>query len=62
MFMISDKLTPPKKGCILSTRIYRGNLTNLEFESIDCSDTIETFEHNMTYLKTKGFRLVEELK
>ncbi|MEK5486554.1 MULTISPECIES: DUF4236 domain-containing protein [Lysinibacillus] len=54
--------SPPKKGCILSTRIYRGNLTNLEFESIDCSDTIETFEHNMTYLKTKGFRLVEELK
>lgn len=52
---------PPKKGCILSTRIKRENLNSLDFENIDCSDTIETFEHNMKYLKTKGFRLVEEL-
>jgi len=53
---------PPMKGCILSTRINRENLELLDFENIDCSDTIETFEHNMKYLKTKGFRLVEELK
>lgn len=52
---------PYEKGCILSTRIYRHDLTNLDFEYIDCSDTIETFEHNMKHLKTKGFRLVEEL-
>ncbi|MER1958841.1 MAG: DUF4236 domain-containing protein [Solibacillus sp.] len=52
----------PKMGCILSTRVNRVNIENLKFEDIDCSDTIETFEHNMKYLKTKGFKLVEELK
>lgn len=52
----------PKMGCILSTRLNRVNIENLQFEDIDCSDTIETFEHNMKYLKTKGFKLVEELK
>lgn len=52
----------PEMGCILSTRIKRMNIENIKFEEIDCSDTIETFEHNMKYLKTKGFKLVEEMK
>lgn len=52
---------PPIKGCILSTIIERNNLDNIIFEAIDCSETIETFQHNMKYLKTKGFRIVEEI-
>lgn len=52
----------PIMGCILSTRVNRVDVENLKFEDIDCSDTIETFELNMKYLKTKGFKLVEELK
>jgi len=52
---------PPIKGCILSTIVEKNNLDDLIFEAIDCSETIETFKHNMKYLKTKGFRLVEEL-
>lgn len=52
---------PPMKGCILSTIVNRLDLTNINFETIDCSDTVETFKHNMKFLKTKGFRLVEEL-
>lgn len=50
-----------EQGCILSTRVHKEDLSNLPFDIIDCSDTIETFEHNMKYLKTKGFRIVEEL-
>jgi len=52
----------PRMGCILSTRVNRRELEYLDFENIDCSDTVETFEHNMKYLKTKGFKLVEELR
>ncbi|WP_432352929.1 DUF4236 domain-containing protein [Sporosarcina sp. A2] len=53
---------PPIKGCILSTRVTRDELSNHLFEIIDCSKTIETFEHHMNHLKTKGFRLVDELE
>ncbi|MET3576961.1 DUF4236 domain-containing protein [Bhargavaea ullalensis] len=52
---------PPIRGCILSVRIRREDLEGLDFAWLDPSDTIETFDHNMNYLKTKGFRTVEEL-
>ncbi|WP_052455737.1 DUF4236 domain-containing protein [Bhargavaea cecembensis] len=52
---------PPIRGCILSVRIRRDELSPLNFEWLDPSDTIETFEHRMNYLKTKGFRNVEAL-
>lgn len=61
VYDFSQADSPPKRGCVLSARVHRQNLTRLNFETIDCSDTIETFEHNMNYLKTKGFRLVGEL-
>ncbi|MCM3745109.1 DUF4236 domain-containing protein [Sporosarcina luteola] len=51
----------PTKGCIISTRIRREELDGMLFDVIDCSETIKTFEHRMNHLKTKGFRLVEEL-
>ena len=61
VYDVSQADEPPIRGCILSVRIRRADLEGLDFEWIDCSDTIETFEHNMKYLKTKGFRVVEEL-
>ncbi|WP_262176594.1 DUF4236 domain-containing protein [Saccharococcus sp. Marseille-Q5394] len=51
----------PTKGCIVSTRISREELDGMLFDVIDCSEMIKTFEHHMNHLKTKGFRLVEEL-
>ncbi|MFC4403280.1 DUF4236 domain-containing protein [Gracilibacillus xinjiangensis] len=48
-------------GCILSANIYRNQIKNMEFNNIDCSDTIELFEHNMKFLKTKGFKFIEEV-
>ncbi|RKQ27968.1 DUF4236 domain-containing protein [Oceanobacillus halophilus] len=48
-------------GCILSVRMSREEMEQTFFDNIDCSDTIETFTHNMKFLKTKGFRIVEEV-
>lgn len=53
---------PPVKGCIASVRIRRDELSGMLFELQDSSRTVETFVHNMNHLKTKGFRLVEELE
>lgn len=53
---------PPVRGCIASVRIRRNELSGMLFELQDPSRTVETFEHHMNHLKTKGFRLVEELK
>lgn len=48
-------------GCILSVLFPKEKFESLNFVNIDCSDTIELFEHNMKFLKTKGFKLVEEI-
>lgn len=53
---------PPVKGCIASIRIRRNELSGMLFELQDSSRTVERFEHHMTHLKTKGFRLVNELE
>lgn len=52
---------PTDYGCILSVILTREQMSDIDFENIDCSDTIETFTHNMKFLKTKGFRLIEEV-
>lgn len=49
-------------GCILSVRFPREKIESLNFFNIDCSDTIEQFEHRMKFLKTKGFKFVEEIQ
>lgn len=49
-------------GCILSVKMTREDMERTFFENIDCSDTIETFPHHMKFLKTKGFKIVEELE
>ncbi|MFB4162270.1 hypothetical protein ACE1TI_00235 [Alteribacillus sp. JSM 102045] len=50
-----------KNGCILSVFMYKNEMEELHFENIDCVETIKTFTHHMKFLKTKGFRLVEEV-
>ncbi|KYD08249.1 hypothetical protein B4135_3451 [Caldibacillus debilis] len=49
-------------GCILSVRFPREKIESLNFFNIDCSDTIEQFEHRMKFLKTKDFKFVEEIQ
>ena len=49
-------------GCILSVKLSRSDMEQTYFENIDCSDTIETFTHHMKFLKTKGFKFVEEIQ
>ena len=48
-------------GCILSVLFPREKVESINLSCIDCSDTIEQFQHNMKFLKTKGFKFVEEL-
>ncbi|MGJ9381828.1 hypothetical protein [Salipaludibacillus sp. CF4.18] len=49
-------------GCILSVKMSRDDIKATNFDNIDCSDTIESFHHNMKFLKTKGFKFVEEVE
>ncbi|MBD8070686.1 DUF4236 domain-containing protein [Bacillus sp. PS06] len=47
---------------ILSVRIEKNILQTLNVETIDCSDAMQNFKHNMKFKKTKGFDPVEKLK
>ncbi|SDJ14899.1 DUF4236 domain-containing protein [Alteribacillus bidgolensis] len=49
-------------GCILSVLIKKSDLEQLSFTQIDFLEVIKTFEHNLKFLKTKGFKTVEEVK
>lgn len=51
-----------EQGCILSVKITRHEIEGIDFDNIDCSDTIETFTHKMKFLKTKGLKLIEEVR
>lgn len=51
-----------KDETILSIRFTKDGFKNINFEKIDASDFVETFEHNMTFKKTAGFKPVERLK
>ena len=50
-----------KKVVILSIKIEREILNQLNFELIDCSDAMANFPHHMKFLKTKGFTSVEKI-
>ncbi|WCN37581.1 DUF4236 domain-containing protein [Aneurinibacillus uraniidurans] len=49
-----------KQEVILSTCITRSILESLNLDSIDCSDAMSNFKHNMKFAKTKGFQPVEK--
>jgi hypothetical protein len=46
---------------ILSIKIDRDILEGLNFENIDCSDSMNNFPHHMKFRKTKGFDIVEKI-
>ncbi|MBM7573024.1 DUF4236 domain-containing protein [Aquibacillus albus] len=49
-------------GCILSVMTNRSQIESTTFTNIDCSDIIEQFKPHMKFLKTKGFKFVEEVQ
>ncbi|MGG4409273.1 DUF4236 domain-containing protein [Niallia taxi] len=46
---------------ILSVKFDKNILNSLNFDAIDCSDSMINFEHNMDFKKTKGFMAVEKI-
>lgn len=52
--------TEPK--CILSVVFTRDKLNALNFDAIDPSDSMANFQHNMSFLKTKGFKPVPMIR
>lgn len=48
-------------GCILSVQMNREEIEATNFQNIDCSDTLESYNYNMKFLKTKGFKYVKEV-
>lgn len=46
---------------ILSVKFEKSILSSLNFDAIDCSDSMSNFEHNMDFKKTKGFIAVEKI-
>jgi hypothetical protein len=51
-----------EKVVVLSVKINRDALNLLNFDAIDCSDSMVNFEHRMNFRKTKGFAPVERIK
>jgi len=51
-----------ERFCILSVKFDRATLDSLNFDFIDPSDALNNFQHNMKFLKTKGFGAVGEIE
>jgi hypothetical protein len=51
-----------EKIVVLSVKIDKNTLNRLNFETIDCSDSMVNFEHKMNFRKTKGFAPVEKIQ
>ncbi len=47
---------------IMSVRYLRNEFMRTDFDNIDPSDFVETFQHNMNFFKTKGFKAVNRLE
>lgn len=47
---------------ILSVKFDKATLNSLNFEAIDCSDSMANFEHNTKFKKTQGFAPVEKVQ
>ncbi|OWV28383.1 hypothetical protein [Halomonas campaniensis] len=61
-----DKLLNSKTGHleeapILSVAMSRSTIENLNLETIDPSDSMDNFKHNMSFKKTKGFERVASI-
>ena len=66
MIKLVNKLLNSKTGHteaspILSVAISRATLDSLNIMNIDPSDSMSNFIHNMSFEKTKGFYVVEQI-
>ena len=50
-----------KRMIILSVKIEKKILNRLNFNSIDCSDSMQNFQHHMKFKKTAGFSEVQKI-
>ncbi|KNF08521.1 protein of unknown function DUF4236 [Gottschalkia purinilytica] len=50
-----------ESSTILSVKIDKDKLNSLNLDLIDPSDSINNFEHNMKFLKTKGFQPIDKI-
>lgn len=59
---IVNTSTGNEEDCtILSVNFNRTGMENINYERIDASDFVESFEHNMKFMKTSGFKQVKRL-
>jgi len=59
--LLNSKTGHMESQPILSVAIPRQTLETLQFESIDPSDSMSNFVHNMKFKKTQGFEAVEKI-
>lgn len=59
---IVNTSTGMQEDCtILSVKFIRDGFSGINFDRIDASDFVESFKHNMKFMKTTGFRQVERI-
>lgn len=59
---IQDRAGNEYDDTVLSVLILRNELVGIDFDTIDASDTIKTFECNMNFKKTQGFKPVKRIE
>ena len=59
---VTDASGNESDDTVLSVLIRREQLDGINFDLIDPSDTIETFEHNMNFKKTQGLKPVPRVQ
>ncbi|MCQ6276789.1 hypothetical protein JMM81_17935 [Bacillus sp. V3B] len=60
--LFDSSLGKEVEGTILSILVDHDTLHQLDFDRIDCSDSMVNFPHNMNFRKTKGFAFVDKLE
>ncbi|OFC91226.1 hypothetical protein BTGOE4_37260 [Bacillus thuringiensis] len=50
------------KVAIFSVKIDKTTLNSLNFNTIDCSESMVNFEHKINFKKTKGLEFVSKLE
>lgn len=60
-YLLNTKTGHMENQSILSVAIPKATLKTLNFGTLDPSDSMQNFVHNMKYMKTKGFQAVEQI-
>lgn len=59
---VQDRAGNEYNDTVLSVLILRNELVGIDFDTIDASDTIKTFECNMNFKKIQGFKPVKRIE